>query len=326
MGRGAWIVGLAALLAGCGVGGDRAPAGPTRTPPGLAQRFYPPEGWGWGLLQLGDAPAQRYGVSSPATAPRGQVLILPDYGETAETWFETTADLNAAGYTVWVLEGVGQGGSARLAGPRDLGQVRSLDPDADAVRAMVRVIIRPKQPLVILGQGVGAVTATLAVEQGLRPDGLILSGPAFRPYPAADTPLLRKLGLGATRVPGGAGWRREGPAASPDPWRGQVTRLWQTANPDLRMGAPSLDWIAAFNAGQKAAQRNLDAADVPILVIGGPGASGCGKAPRCEAVTLEQAKGPLELERDPVRAAWLAAVTGFIRDRLAPLPKPARGL
>src|SRR5262249_31672451 len=95
----------------------------SRPPPGLAERFYPPEDWAWGFLQVGDAPAQRYGVAAPPVTPRADVLILPDYGESAETWFETARDLTASGYVVWVLEGVGQGGSGRLTGHRDLGHV-----------------------------------------------------------------------------------------------------------------------------------------------------------------------------------------------------------
>src|SRR5580658_3756695 len=116
----------------------------TRPPPGLAERFYPPPNWAWGLLQANeDAPVQRYGVSAPDVVAKGQVLILPDYGESAETWFETVRDLNAAGYIVWVLEGVGQGGSARLTGHRDLGELKSFEPDVAGVRALIDHVIRP---------------------------------------------------------------------------------------------------------------------------------------------------------------------------------------
>jgi lysophospholipase len=84
------LAGLAALVLGLSVaglvglvelatrGGERDAFLDSRPPPGLAQRFYPPAGWAWGLIQLGDGPAQRYGVSGPAGAPRAEVLILPD--------------------------------------------------------------------------------------------------------------------------------------------------------------------------------------------------------------------------------------------------------
>src|SRR5215472_13314829 len=44
---------------------SREPFVESRVPPDLAERFYPPEGWAWGLVQLGDGPALRYGVAAP---------------------------------------------------------------------------------------------------------------------------------------------------------------------------------------------------------------------------------------------------------------------
>ena len=38
------------LLAACGGQGSLAPFTDSRIPPGLEQRFYPPEGWTWGLV------------------------------------------------------------------------------------------------------------------------------------------------------------------------------------------------------------------------------------------------------------------------------------
>lgn len=80
----------------------------SRPPPDFAERFYPPDNWAWGELQPDGGQTQRYGVSAPQVVSRADVLILPDYGESAETWFETARDLNAAGYTVWVLEESGK--------------------------------------------------------------------------------------------------------------------------------------------------------------------------------------------------------------------------
>ena len=111
---------LALLLTACGQGGGREPFTDSRTPPGLASRFLAPEGWAWGLAQAEGFPAQRYGVSSPSTGPVAHIVVLPGYGESAEAWFETARDFNARGYTVWVLEGAGQGGSGRFTGARDV--------------------------------------------------------------------------------------------------------------------------------------------------------------------------------------------------------------
>lgn len=331
MGRGWAAIAVLLLLAACKVGDSDAFV-QSQTPAALGGRFYPPEGWGWGLLQLGDAPPQRYGVSAPSTVLRAQVLILPDYGESAETWFETASDLNGMGYAVWVLDGAGQGGSARLTGPRDLGYARSFNPDAAAVRAMINTVIRPTSstPLFILGEGVGAMVAIRAGERPLDARGLILSNPALDDRPGGAMTDLQVLLGGKGRALGAKPWRRNGPDAfeaggTHDPWRGRTTRLWQAANPDLRIGAPSLAWVSAFNLSAGLARRDLkDQQTLALVLEPAAGAQGCRALPHCEAHSLAGAGPMLELEKDAVRHAWLTDIDAFMRARLAPpAPPPA---
>jgi len=333
MGRGWAAIAVLLLLAAC-TGRDAArPYAESHTPPALSARFYPPEGWGWGLIQVGDAPPQRYGVSAPAATMRAQVLILPDYGESAETWFETAADLNALGYGVWVLDGAGQGGSGRLATPRDLGYLRSFNPDAAAARAMVATVIRPPKdrPLFVLGQGVGAMVAVRASERPLAVRGMILSSPALDARPGGAMTDVEVLLGGRRRALDGHPWRRVGPDAfarggTHDPWRGHVGALWQAANPELRTGDPSIAWVSAYNLSASLARNDLKDLQAPALVLEpAAGAHGCRDLPHCEARTLAGAGPMLELERNAVRAAWLADIDAFIRAQIQPpaAPPPA---
>ena len=300
----------------------------SRPPPGLAERFYPPEGWAWGLIQVGKSPVQRYGVVGATGTPRAQVLILPDYGESAETWFETARNLNGAGFTVWVLDGVGQGGSARLTRHRDLGEVTSFDGDVAAVRAMIDLVIQPQPtvPLVILGEGQGAAIAARAAETGARPAALVLSSPRCRSGPPAGR-WLRALGLGDQRAPGGSGWRRDGPDAfaahrTHDRWRGAVGHLWQLANPDLRMGGPSEDWLVAADRLQTQTRADLGRIHAPTLVSAPAGSPACAAPPAATTLSLARADPALELEDDARRNAWLAAVEGFVTAHVGPPAPP----
>jgi len=305
------------LLAACGKD-PRAAFVESEPPPGLAERFQPPEGWAWGELQVGEAPVQRYGVAAAGGVAKAQLLILPDYAETAETWFETARDLAAAGTTVWVLEGVGQGGSGRLAGRRDLGELQRFDTDVAATRAMIELVIRPaaRRPLVLLGQGVGALVAARAVEAGAAPAGLILSAPDCRRALAPGA--LVFLGLGQLPAPGGGGWRREGPDdfalhRTHDAFRGGVTHAWQLANPDLRLGGPSLDYEAALDRLVRLTQADVARLrSTPTLLVQPAGAPACLNPPGAARVSLAGAAPALELESEPHRAAWLAAVKGFL--------------
>ena len=338
---------LALPLVSCGDEAVRAPFAESRTPPSLQLRFQPPAGWAWGYVAVGDSLVQRYGVSAPQGVPRGQILILPGYGESAEGWFETARDLNDRGYTVWILERQGQGGSERATPWRDLGHATSFAPDVTATKAMVKAVIRPKgrDPFVILGAGDGGLVALRALEEGLRADAAILSSPNFdlASPPRAKGELIRLarwargLKLGFVRYPGQSGWKREGhddfdAKLTHDRTRGAVQQAWGLANPDLRMGAPSLAWYAAFYDAVDAAGADLKRVDIPVaMLVGGedvealpaPQSAVCDALPHCVETRWPQGRHALHLETDSVRASWLSAIDDTLRSRMAyPSPRP----
>jgi lysophospholipase len=338
-------------LVACGDEDVRAPFAESRTPPSLDVRFQPPAGWAWGYVKVGEDLVQRYGVSSPPVAPRGQILILPGYGESAEGWFETARDLNDRGYTVWILERQGQGGSERASPWRDLGHVTSFAPDVTATKAMVKAVIRPhggvggRDPFVILGHGDGGLVALRALEEGLQADTVILSSPNFdlADPPRAKTELIRiarwarGLKLGFVRYPGEPGWKRDGADGfgaklTHDRTRGGVQQAWQLANPDLRMGSPSLAWYAAFYDAVDATGHDLERVQAPVVMLDAgqdvkalpqPQSTVCSALPRCVETRYPQARHALHLETDSVRAPWLEAIDQALRARIAPSsPRP----
>ena len=317
----ATVLCLALLLTACGQGGGREPFTDSRTPPGLSPRFLPPEGWAWGLVQAGDFPAQRYGVSSPSTGPLAHIVILPGYGESAEAWFETARDFNARGYTVWVLEGAGQGGSGRFTGARDVGHIPSLEPDILGVKALLRTVIPDDgKPVIVVGRQAGATTAILAAEQGVGGDALVLLSP-WSPGLATgyDEPLTR-IGLGWLREPyAPVTWRRDKPYRTgnpgPDAYRAGVQHAWQISNPDLRMGGPSLQGRLVRVKAWEQAKADLPKLKTPVLLIDAPPAllPACLTANGCEARPAPGRHGPyLHLDTDSVRDAWMASVDGIV--------------
>lgn len=333
------LAGLLLLLAACGGGGDgRAPFVESRIPPALGPRFWAPEGWAWGLLKVGDSPAQRYGVSSTLVTPQAQILILTGYGESAEAWFETARDLNRRGYSVWVLERAGQGGSERYVLPRDLGHAPQFQDDIRAVKTLGRMMAAgaPDAPIIILGHSVGGLIAVAAVEQGAPAEGLILSAPTFAGQDLIDSSKagLVKAGLGRLPAAWNSGWTRGGPdgvaaGLTRDPWRGKVQMAWQTANPDLRMGGPSLGWLAGLRSTSKAIQPGLKDVETPTLLLNGaadhnadPAAQAqvCQAMGQCRLYSLKGGRHALHLERDAIRGPWLAAVDSFVRTRAGSRP------
>jgi lysophospholipase len=331
---------LALTVSACGDGASRAPFADTRTPPALGVRFYPPQGWAWGFVRVGEGPVQRYGVAAPPVAPKATILILTGYGESAEKWFETADDLIDQGFTVWVLERQGQGGSERATPWRDLGHADSFEPDVAAVRALVRGVIRAKGdvPLFVLGHSEGGLIALRAAETGLPMDGLILSSPALDltalPRSRADfarfTPAMRTLRLGWIRTPDQPRWRRDGPdgfqlGLTHDAERGRVQDAWMLANPDLRMGGRSLGWFAAFFDASDAAVRDARKVESPTLMLDGgkdrvatAGAQArlCAQMKACRETRYPDAGHDLHMESDAIRGPWLASIVDFTRDRI----------
>jgi lysophospholipase len=323
------LAGLIVLLSGCGGAGDRAPFTDSRIPPSLGPGFWAPEGWAWGLIGVGDAPVQRYGVSSTMGTPRANIVILTGQGETAEVWFETVRELNAAGHTVWVLERAGQGGSARYGGPHDLIHAPTFDDDIATVRTLTRTLAQgaPDTPVILIGGGMGGLVALRAVQQGAAADGLVLSAPDLKPDGALDgwQTWLAKVGLGALPQSLAAGWKREAPDAyarglTGDRDRGGLQALWQTANPDLRMGGVSLGWRGAFAQAASAARDGAAATLTPTLLLaaqGGEAEAVCSAQPACRATPLPGARALPHLDRPAVRSAWRAGLESFVAERIA---------
>jgi lysophospholipase len=336
--RRSWLAAVLLLLAACRVDDPRAPFTDSEIPPGLETRFYPPEGWAWGLVKAGDAPAARYGVGAPAHWPRADIMILTGWEEPAEAWFETIRALNGKGYVVWVLEPVGAGGSGRYGLPRDLRHAPSLQPDVTSAVAMAQRVIG-RRPLILIAAGSAAPTALSAVGAGLKADALILTSPQLEAPAEPDPPraqLMRAVMLGGLRADGGQGWRRDGPddvalGLTHDATRGRVRLAWQTANPDLRQGGASYAWNAAFTeAAVQALGPGAARITAPTLILApdhdlAASRKLCTRLNHCTLQPFGPSGSALNLEVDEVRNAWLSAITAFIEPNIARFSPPPMG-
>ena len=316
-------------LAACDDPQARRPFTDSKVPAGLSVRAWPPEGWAWGLIRPDDAPPIRYGVSAPGGVARGHVLILADYAEPAEAWFEAAQGLLGHGYGVWALEQAGQGGSGRYMWQRDVGHAPDFKADVAALSAM-RAVMHGRST-VYVAQGAAATTLMDAIRAGLPAQGVVLSAPVLTPaFTGPDiydvesaAPELQMVQLGWIRAWGQEGWS---PPTHPPTGRAAVIPLWQAANPPLRMGGPSFGYIAAFGeeaAGLKGG--SLANVKVPVLILY-PGtrptadeANLCKRLPHCDLQSIPDARRSLHLESDAALAAWTNAVTQFI-DRTTPPP------
>ena len=169
-------------------------------------------------------------------------------------YYETARDLTARGYAVWVLDPAGQGGSERFPGPVDLGRSNGFGMDAAALAGLLAQVVRPSagRPVVVAASGSSALTALLAAEHEQAPlDGLFLWDPVLaRPADVAHAAEMTRWRLGGLRADGGSAWTRPTQDLS---GRATLPAAWQLADPDLRMGGPAWEWIAAEAEAQREA-------------------------------------------------------------------------
>lgn len=312
------VLGMVLLCLGaCQRGGGQAFVAP-RLAPGAPTSAWPPRGWAWGLIRIARRPALRYGVSAPAGAPVGDIVILPSYGESAEWWFETATDLNRDGYTVWVLDGEGQGGSARYTSPRDLGHTSDFADDVDGVQALIGRVVRPPsdRPVILIASGTAGLTAIAVAERGATIHRLVLSAPTELSVADGGLPAAAAgFGLTTLRASGASPWRRDD-VRKARTRREKAALGWAVANPDLRMGGPSTGWLEARQSFRTAtlapAALGRVASPVTIITPAGAVAVSCDQIPRCRTRRLP-ARLAYHLEDDRVRAAWLATLIGEVR-------------
>jgi len=311
------VLALLAALTACKK--PEKPAAPdlaTRLPPGVESRFWPPVGWAWGAIQVGDRPFLRYGVSPAPALPLADIIILPGYGESAEQWFETARELNDADYTVWILDGAGQGGSARFTKTRDLGHVPDFDGDVLGLPALIRHVIRPpaKRPLYVIASGTAWLPALAGFERHAPGAKLILSDPRELHTPAgAPTQALKTV-----RAAGG-GWVRPDPKMAL-PRRQKAALAWATANPDLRMGGASWGWHAARQKlrDQTLQPNALASLQTPVLVLSQTaGVTPCLTLPHCVEQSVA-ASIPYQQAEDADRQPWFDALLAGLAADHAP--------
>lgn len=325
MRRLALIAGLALPLAACGEDAGKAFLD-SRPPPAVTPRFWAPDGWAWGVIRVEGTPEIRYGVASPPVRPKGHVVFVTAYGESAEVYFETAHDLIERGFAVWVMEPHGQGGSGRFPGPRDVGRSAGFERDAEALIQLVTKVIRPEagQPVVVAATGSGALPVLLAAGQALPATAVALWSPELAPRdPGPMSSRMARVGLGMLRASGGAWQRPTGSTRT----RAALPKTWQMANPDLRMGGPGHSWVAAqADAVGRVMSAGWTGARAPLSLRSSPadaaGRALCARSPACRGdFTVSGLDGPLS--DGARRKAWLAALTDLLEPPAPGQPEPA---
>jgi lysophospholipase len=279
---------------------------------------------------------------APAGPPRGSLLFQSGRADFIEKYLEACAHWHRGGWTVEGFDWRGQGGSRSSAPsvvpPAD--DRLSFDPLIDDLAAFVADWqARTPGPHVIVAHSMGAHVALRAcAERGLAPDALVLVAPMLALNTRRLPMWLARLAI-AGAVRGGRGPRAAWTDDIDDPRRQlrltasreryEDSQWWKRERPDLGVGAPSWNWLAAAMVGaRRIAQRGaVEAVHLPVLLLEAgldelvaaqAIESVARRLPDAELVRLPDARHEILREADGQRLAGLAAIDSFLARKAPP--------
>ncbi len=305
------------------------------------ERFSEPDGFQWGGFTDTGGARIRFGTLHPETS-RGTIVIASGFRECIEKYFEVMRDMTERGFSVWMMDWHGQGGSERyLENPQkmhSLGYAEHIETLHQFTRDIVK---RSSGPFVILAHSMGAhISLRLMKEHQGVFDAAVLGSPMcdvitpglFRPIAQALASLARMAGCLEKYVPGGHDWNVNDAEfhrnkLTSDPERFSVVPEIFSQKPELRMGSPTYGWAwHTFRSIKVLNARDYLASITTPVLLGIAGdddvvdikasARACGILPNCMRVDVSEARHEIWMERNALREVWLEKVTDFLEKQV----------
>lgn len=223
----------------------------------LQERFNKPAGWKWGNFRNSRNGTLRYGFLRAAN-PIATVVFIEGLSEYAEKTFELSRHFNKKSCDFWIFDRHGQGRSERFLKNREAQHSQGFNHDVDDIVQLVKDVIKPDKPVILLGNSVGGMIALMAAHD--HPDtfnAVITVAPLF----GLASPLFKILERVIGKIPlpksineipsrNDGNWiSRNDPAAqnkteaySSDPIRNKIHDFWLQNDPELRVGPPTIGW------------------------------------------------------------------------------------
>ncbi|HEV7309847.1 alpha/beta hydrolase [Ensifer sp.] len=266
---------------------------------------------------------------------RGTVVLLQGRNESIEKYFETIADLTAAGLWVATFDWRSQAGSERLLPHAGRGYVDHFTDYERDLSTFLEQIVLPdtRLPFSIVAHSMGALVAlSLAPTLSSRIDRLVVLAPFVglggqalgEKSIAIVATLMRCVGLGALPAHPDKGNRPfEKNVLTADRRRYQRNIALTDAYPQLRLGPPTARWLReAFRAIRRVIRReHLTRITLPTIILAPtadrlvPHASVEWLARNFRAaqmIPIDGARHELLHEADRYRAQAMAAILAFI--------------
>lgn len=259
--------------------------------PDLEPRFLEPTGFRIGTFTRKQGRTIRYGCAFPqqGKAPDAVVILLPGLSEFIEKYFETMHDLLDQNIAVWTIDWMGQGGSGRYLKNLDKRHSGDFQDDLDDLHYLITEYVKPSAvhtdvgriPLAILGHSMGAHLGLRYLAQHtdmIECAGFSAPLAGISAVQHIPQPLLSALeNAVSTFVPEwyatpARDWtthHRPAPCFSPfsnDPRRNPVHMAWMVANPFLRVGGMTYQWVHEALKSCRSLQKEFQKIATPCLI------------------------------------------------------------
>ena len=291
-----------------------------------------------GHVETQDGIRLRYARFAATGRPlRGTVIILHGRNECIEKYYETIAELSAAGYECATFDWRGQGGSSRLLRDPFKGHVDDFGAYLTDLEQVFADVVLPdcRAPFHILAHSTGALIALLASDRMVnRIRRMVLASPLLelshpplaQRHIAVLARLLTMAGLGTMYMAGGKRPREIAPfmgnKLTSDYDRYMRNGALYHAHRELALGGPTAGWVnAAVRAIEQASSPEFIAGlRIPALLV----AAGADQIVPLSAVeeygrrmrsgsciTIDGARHEIMQEADAYRAPFMAATLAF---------------
>jgi len=315
-------------------------------------KFAETDGYQWGEFFNIEGAKIRYGSLQPEGESKGAMVIVGGFRETIEKYFEVAREMAEKGFTVWLMDWRGQGGSERYLqdNPQKM-HGEGYDEHIETLHQFVdQVVKKSAGPLILTAHSMGAhIGLRYLKEHAGVFDSAVLTAPMLDICTGSiPNKAMRQIILFAKAGnfnmekyrPGGGDWSEadavfKNNLHTSDPERYRASTDIFKNNPELRMGAPTYGW--AYHTFQSIDILNdeeyLKSVATPVLmeisgdddIVDVPASErASGLLPDCRRVDMPKAKHEIWMERDELRNQWLKKVDAFLEERLnkqAPAPK-----
>ena len=308
-------------------------------------RFFEPEGWRTDFFTSTSGREIRYGHAVPKGDPKGTVVITTGYADFMEAYHETINSYLDRGFSVWMMDWAGHGGSEKKTpGSKIKGQM--VEDHIEDLRKFREEVVKPVEgkPVFLSTHSMGGQIALHYLNQ--HPDDFnfaVLATPHVETRikgPARD--LLKLVfaaaitsGLGDATIENGRRSITENLTAErkylreENPVRMTLHKTFMLLNDKLKAEDPTVGYVESLliSAEKSSQEPFLKSIKTPVLlgigtdddVVDNDAIRRAGKLiPNATVKEIQGGIHALWLDRNHQRADWWQAIDGFIAAQLPP--------